>query len=175
MRYESLSDMPEGLRRLAEKQLAKEAGKSTPPAQAALNKLSAPQEGAEKKPKRKYNNHPTERLLPNGECIKFRSKKEACYYDKLMLMETQGTVRKIKLEVEFLLKPGYTDSHTGERFRGLRYIADFVFEQKDDKGNWRERIVDTKGGGKRGTETKTFIIKRKLMAELGYTVEVENG
>lgn len=174
MRYESLSDMPEGLRKLAEKQLAKQAGKPTPQDKAAENSLSELLE-SKKKSKRKYNNLPTERLAPNGECIKFRSKKEACYYDRLMMLEKQGLVRKIRLEVEYLLKAGYTDPHSGERIRGIRYIADFVFEQKTESGQWQERIIDTKGGGKKGTETKTFVIKRKLMAELGYNVEVENG
>lgn len=174
MRYESISDMPEGLRKLAEKALMKQADKSATKAQSALKELSESLDEG-KKPKRKYNNHPTERLLPNGECIKFRSKTEAAYYDKLMFLEKQGLVRKIRLEVEFLLKPAYTDCHTGERFRSIKYIADFVYEQRDEQGNWRERIIDTKGGGKKGTETKTFIIKRKMMAELGYIVEVESG
>lgn len=173
MRYESLSDMPEGLRRLVEKQMAKGGDKPTPKTPSAENAFSGLLV-SEKKSKRKYNNSPTERLLPNGKCIKFRSKKEACYYDRLMVMQKIGIVRKIRCEVEYLLKPGYTDGNTGERIRGIKYVADFVFERKDENGNWQEHIVDTKGGGKKGTETKTFIIKRKLMAELGYNVEVEN-
>lgn len=171
MNYERLSDMPPGLRRLVEKQIAKEkaaAQTTTPkPTSALAEALSG-----EKKPKRKYNNRPTERLLPNGECIQFKSKKEAVYYDGLIFQQKQGRVRKIRIEVEYQLKRAYTDGDTGERFRGISYKADFVFERLGEDGQWREHIVDTKGGGRKGTETKTFIIKRKLMAEQGYHVEV---
>lgn len=171
MNYESLSDMPPGLRRLVEKQMAKERAAGKPTEKKPVSALAEALSG-EKKPKRKYRNLPTQRILPNGECISFRSKKEAVYYDRLIFLQGQGQVRKIRLEVEYQLKRAYTDGDSGERFRGISYKADFVFEQKDENGQWREHIVDTKGGGKKGTETKTFVIKRKLMAELGYNVEV---
>lgn len=125
----------------------------------------------EKKPKRKYNNQPTERLLSNGECIKFGSKTEAAYYDELVLREKLGQVRKIRLQVEYLLKPAYTDGETGERIPRIAYFADFVFDELREDGNWTTRIVDTKGGGRKGTSTKTFAIKRKLMADKGYFID----
>lgn len=160
LHYDSLEDMPDGLRKLVVAQTKAE-GINTPPtvknAQAAL-----------KEPKRKYHNKPTERILPNGECIKFRSKKEAAYYDGLCAQRAAGTVRKIRLEQEYLLKPAYTDGDTGERFRAITYNADFVFERLAE-GEWKEIIVDTKGGN--ATKTAVYQLKRKLMAEKGFYIE----
>lgn len=158
LHFDSLDDCPPGLRKLLEKQTAKEKP------EASINKDPV------KEPKRKYRNTPTERLLPNGEVIKFGSKKEAAYYDNLMVLEKCGTVRKVKLQYQFLLKPAYTDAYTGERFRAISYLADFVFDRLED-GNWRTVVIDTKGGGRKGTETKTFILKRKLLAEQGVIIE----
>lgn len=189
--YESLEDMPEGMRRLVEKQLAKKAereatqgnvhgGASTPQAAAP----TAPPEGepnpsvgsADSSPckgalgRNKYGNKPTERILANGKCIKFGSKKEAAYYDSLLIQQRMGLVRNIRLQYQFLLKPAYTDGETGERFLAVSYLADFVFERCED-GQWRRVIVDTKGGKRKGTRTSTYAIKRKLMAEMGYIIE----
>ncbi len=180
MRYDSLEDMPPALRKRVEEQLARERTAAQSKTASAASEKSAEafrqisrDMGAwqKKKPKRKYNNKPTERLLPNGECIKFGSKTEAAYYDELVLREKLGQVRKIRLQVEYLLKPAYTDGETGERILRIAYYADFVFEEQREDGSWATRIVDTKGGGRKGTSTKTFAIKRKLMADMGYQVE----
>lgn len=173
LHFDSLEDCPPGLRKLLEKQVAKERGATGTNVGSknhlpdATKMIGLPQE---KEPNRKYRNTPTERLLPNGECIKFGSKKEAAYYDNLMILEKAGTVRNIKLQYQYLLKPAYTDAYTGERFRAISYLADFVFERLED-GKWREVVIDTKGGGRKGTETKTFILKRKLLAEQGVIIE----
>ena len=118
----------------------------------------------------KYGNKPTERILPNGKNINFGSKKEAAYYDSLLIQQRMGLVRNIRLQYQFLLKPAYTDGETGERFRAVSYLADFVFERNED-GQWKRVIVDTKGGKRKGTRTSTYAIKRKLMAEMGYIIE----
>ena len=173
LHYDSLDDCPPGLRKLLEKQAAKERGATDTNVGSKIHfgevteMVGLPQE---KEPKRKYHNTPTERLLPNGEVIKFGSKKEAAYYDNLMALEKAGTVRDVKLQYQFLLKPAYTDAYTGERFRAISYLADFVFDRLED-GKWRTVVIDTKGGGRKGTETKTFIIKRKLLAEQGIIIE----
>lgn len=166
LHFDSLEDCPPGLRKLLEQQAAKEKEKRIATAPDGPRNDGTPG----KEPKRKYHNTPTERLLPNGEVIKFGSKKEAAYYDNLMALEKAGTVRNIKLQFQYLLKPAYTDAYTGERFRAISYLADFVFERLED-GNWRTVVIDTKGGGRKGTETKTFILKRKLLAEQGVIVE----
>ena len=166
LHFDSLDDCPPGLRKLLEKQAAKEKEKRIATAPEGPRNDGTPG----KEPKRKYHNTPTERLLPNGEVIKFGSKKEAAYYDNLMALEKAGTVRDVKLQYQFLLKPAYTDAYTGERFRAISYLADFVFDRLED-GKWRTVVIDTKGGGRKGTETKTFVIKRKLLAEQGIIIE----
>lgn len=169
LHYDSIEDCPPGLRKLLEKRVGGEAAGSThlSPPMAATPPIAGE---ARAEPKRKYHNTPTERLLPNGECIKFASKKEAAYYDSLMALERVGTVRNVKLQYQYLLKPAYTDAYTGERFRAICYMADFVFERLED-GVWRTVVVDTKGGGRKGTATKEFSIKRKLLAERGIIIE----
>lgn len=151
--FDSLESMPAGMRNLVEKQLGK-----------------TPQKADVKKAP-KYHNTPTERQLPNGNVIKFRSEKEAKYYDSLVLLERAGQVRKIRLEVQYLLKPAYTDAKTGERYRAISYLADFVFERREPDGSFKEHIVDTKGGRKKGTRTSTYQLKKKLMADAGFYVE----
>lgn len=158
LHYDNLEQMPEGLRKIVEKQMSKTTAQNSP----------APIHQTASAPKRKYNNEPTERLLQNGECIKFGSKKEANYYDRLTTMRAAGLVRKIRLQEEFLLKPAYTDGDTGERFRSVKYLADFTFERLED-GKWIPHIIDTKGG--RATKTPTYRLKRKLMAEKGHIIE----
>lgn len=181
LHYDSLDDCPPGLRKLLEAAQKKQTVTATGggkifatfpdgPRNDAPIGLSATSPGGGSESKRKYRNLPTERLLPNGEVIKFGSKKEAAYYDSLMVLEKAGTVRNVKLQYQFLLKPAYTDAYTGERFRAISYLADFVFDRLED-GNWRTVVIDTKGGGRKGTETKTFIIKRKLLAEQGVIIE----
>ena len=168
LHYDSMDDCPPGLRKLLEAAQKKQTVTVTGGGNMSVgNDINVP---TKPEPKRKYRNLPTERLLPNGECIKFGSKKEAAYYDNLLILEKAGTVRKIKLQYQYLLKPAYTDAYTGERFRAISYLADFVFERLED-GKWREVVIDTKGGGRRGTETKTFILKRKLLAEQGVIIE----
>ena len=189
--YESLEDMPEGMRRLVEKQLAKKAereatqgnvhcGATTPQSAPPTAPLTRGAKGPSGTPattagtgdsgRNKYGNKPTERILPNGKTINFGSKKEAAYYDSLLIQQRMGLVRNIRLQYQFLLKPAYTDGETGERFRAVSYLADFVFERNED-GQWKRVIVDTKGGKRKGTRTSTYAIKRKLMAEMGYIIE----
>lgn len=162
LHFESIDQMPPGMRRLVENQLT--------------NKVIAQKENrisvtADESQKRKYHNLPTERMLKNGQVIKFRSKKEALFFDGLMLKASQGTVRNVRMEVQFLLKPAYTDAVTGERYRAINYLADFVYEEIGEDGRFKMHIVDTKGGRKKGTRTKDYAIKRKLMADKGYYVE----
>jgi len=119
---------------------------------------------------RKYHNMPTERLLPNGECVKFQSKKEALRYDYLRMEQEAGRIRKLRLQVQYLIQEAYTDGETGERFRGASYYADFVYERIED-GKWVRHVEDTKGGGRKGTATKTYQLKRKLVEDMGVHVE----
>ena len=160
--FTSPEDLPPGMRKLYEAQVGQKARDTA--AKQRLAELTQ----AEEKPKRnKYSNQPTERRLPNGEVIKFDSKKEAGYYDQLMVLKAAGVVRDIRLQVQFLLKPAYTDADTGERFRAINYMADFTYE-KLENGEWKYHIVDTKS---RGTKTKDYGLKKKIMADQGHRIE----
>lgn len=158
--YGSQEDMPYGMRELLRK---KEAG-GHPNKGTGTTGLQT--EGK----KRKYKNTPTTREAPGGGMIKFRSKKEAQYYDQLMALVQAGSVRKLRLEVQYLLQPSFTDAETGEHMRGVNYYADFVYELWEGT-RWTEHIVDTKGGKKKGTRTAVYLLKRKMMAERGYRIE----
>ena len=134
--FDSLEQMPAGMRALVEKQLAASARRTV--AEKATDTIKADDQVRHDN-KRKYHNLPTERQLNNGNVLKFRSQKEANFFDELCVKEQMGKVRDIRSEVQFLLKPAYTDVKTGERYRAINYIADFVYEEKDDDGVFRHR------------------------------------
>ena len=164
LQFDSMEQMPPGMRALVEKQLIQKR-------RTVVQDDSECIQEKEKKKQNKFSNKPTERLLSNGGTIKFRSKKEALFFDELKRKEAAGSVRNIRLEVQYLLKPAYTDSSTGERYRAINYLADFVYEEKDENGDFRTHIVDTKGGKKKGTRTPLYSLKKKLMADKGYFIE----
>jgi len=162
MNYKDINDMPEGMRRLYEKQIGQSLRQTE-----AQKRLAELTQAAEDKPQRsgKYNAKPTDRVLPDGTVIKFDSKKEAAYYDQLMAHQTLGLVKDIRCQVQFLLKPAYTDGSTGERFRAINYLADFTFYRLEN-GEWKYHIVDVKG-----RKTKDYALKRKIMADQGNYIE----
>ena len=129
--------------------------------------------------KSKYHNEPT---VVNG--IKFDSRKEARRYEQLMLAMELGAIKDLRLQVDFTLIEAYTD-HTGKRHRALRYAADFTYIVAvagydrlaalgyEDIEYWRsvgagsKVIEDTKT---RGTKTRVYINKKKMMADRGYII-----
>ena len=153
--FTSPEDLPPGMRKLYEAQVGEKAR--------ATAELTQEQESKPKK--NKYHNQPTERILPNGTVITFDSKKEAAYFDQLCVMRSAGVVRDIRLQVQFLLKPAYTDGENGERFRAINYLADFTYDKLED-GAWKHHIVDCKG-----KKTKEYELKRKIMADQGHQIE----
>lgn len=160
--FTSPEDLPPGMRKLYEAQVGQKARETA--AKARLAELTQETDGGPKK-ESKYHNQPTERMLPNGKVLEFDSKKEAGYFDKLSVLQMAGVVRDIRLQVQFLLKPAYTDAETGERFRAINYLADFTFDKLED-GEWKHHIVDCKG-----KKTKDYILKRKIMADQGHHIE----
>ena len=172
--FDSLDDCPEGLRRLLEAKLKGNGGApgSARPTETSSAAAAAPSPcagKAEKKPK--YGNKPTERIAPGGGVIKFDSKKEAARYDWLMQELAQGRIRDLKLQYQILIQPSFTDPETGEHTRAISYLADFRYMRQNDAGAWEEVIEDTKGGsGRKGTQTDTFRLKKKLLAERGIRV-----
>ena len=96
------------------------------------------------RPKSKYRNKPTMR----GN-IKFASKAEAQRYDQLCLLEKNGELRKLRLQVPFRLVVN------GSLI--CRYVADFVYEELR-RGIWSEVVEDRKGYA-----TPAYRLKKKLM------------
>ena len=114
----------------------------------------------------KYHNKPTERVTPAGAILRFDSQKEARRYDELAALERAGTIRELRMQVDFTLQGAYTDTE-GRRVRAIRYKADFTYMKQsfvDRDGEWQWALVveDVKS---RATRTKEYILKRKLMKE----------
>ena len=115
---------------------------------------------------RKYHNKPTERVTPAGNVLRFDSQKEARRFDELSALERAGTIRDLRMQVDFTLQEAYTDGE-GRRVRAIRYKADFTYMKQsfvDRDGEWQWALVveDVKS---RATRTKEYILKRKLMKE----------
>lgn len=162
MNFKDPSEMPEGMRRLYEKQVGQKLRQTE--AQRRLAELTQAAEGKPVK-ESKYHAKQTDRVLPDGTVIKFDSKKEAAYYDQLKVHQQLGLVKDIRCQVQFLLKPAYTDGDTGERYRAINYLADFTFYRMED-GEWKHHIVDVKG-----RKTQEYALKKKIMADQGHYIE----
>ena len=112
----------------------------------------------------KYKNQKIERMG-----LRFDSKKEARRFEALLLRLQAGEIQNLKLQQDYTLQEAYT-LPTGERVRAIRYRADFCYEQKGmGSDEWRYVVEDVKS---RGTRTKEYIIKRKLMQQkYGITIQ----
>lgn len=98
--------------------------------------------------------------------IKFDSKKEAEYYQKLKILLKQGVIKDLELQKEYLLQDKFVIN--GKTIRAIKYRADFVYYDTRDK---QEHIVDIKGSKR--TMTTDFKIKKKLFAyKYGKEIEV---
>ena len=112
----------------------------------------------------KYHNRNTERVAPSGTVIRFDSQREARRYDNLVAWQKTGEIKDLRLQVDFTLQEAYTDTE-GRRVRAIRYRADFTYLQRsmDREGHtWALVVEDVKS---RGTRTKDYLLKRKLMKE----------
>lgn len=145
LRFESMADMPAGMRALYTKKMMGE----LPPCAA---------EAPAPKPT-KYRSCQTER---GG--IRFDSQKEARRYDELLLMLRAGEIRDLRLQPQFTIQESYV-TETGERVRAIRYTADFSYIREVSG----ERIVeDVKSGP---TRTKEYLRNRKLIRSI-YGIDV---
>ena len=132
--------------------------------------LPCPDRGGPEK-KTKYHNVPAKRVTDSGAILRFDSQKEARRYDELAALERAGTIRELRMQVDFTLQEAYTDGE-GRRARAIRYRADFSYKKRPkywtgyesqcpDDG-WILVVEDVKS---RATRTKEYIMKRKLMKE----------
>lgn len=88
--------------------------------------------------------------------IEFDSAKEAKRYAKLREMEEAGEIQDLRLQVPFELLPSFECD--GVKYRGMRYIADFVY-YRDGK----QVVEDVKG-----VKTPEYKLKKKLMAYINH-------
>ena len=112
----------------------------------------------------KYHNRHTERVAPSGTVIRFDSQREARRYDNLMAWQKTGEIKDLRLQVDFTLQEPYTDTE-GRRVRAIRYRADFTYLRRlmgREGHTWALVVEDVKS---RGTRTKDYLLKRKLMKE----------
>lgn len=99
----------------------------------------------------KYKN---KRITVNG--VKFDSIKEANRYCDLLLLERAGEITGLKLQVPFKLLDSYVRAD-GKIIRGITYIADFMYYDKDGKMH----VEDVKG-----VKTEVYKLKKKLFEKL---------
>lgn len=105
----------------------------------------------------KYRNKKTE-----VDGIMFASMKEANRYGELKLMERQGLIWDLKIQVPFVF--------THNDVVICRYYADFQYRfavQGVGQVNYKTTVEDVKGGKR----TKEYIIKKKLMRAF-YGIEI---
>lgn len=164
LHYESIADLPPGMRRQV-------AGKVMGKAAAAGNVAG--------RGKMKFRNEPV-----NVHGIRFASKKEARRFLQLMDAFREGVISDLRLQQDFTLQEAYTTPE-GQRIRAIRYQADFTYRidwagdyvptgiSFADLEYWRKlsqgaRVVeDTKS---KPTKTPQYRLKYKLMADKGYII-----
>ena len=119
-------------------------------------------------------------MTASGAVLRFDSQKEARRYDELAALERAGTIRELRMQVDFTLQEAYTDGE-GRRVRAIRYKADFTYLRKMENGGltkipcldgegyrlvhnpeWKMVVEDVKS---RATKTKQYAMKRKMMKE----------
>jgi hypothetical protein len=103
--------------------------------------------------KHKYYNEPCE-----IDGIKFPSKKEGRRYSELKILQRAGHIHDLRLQVPFELVPAQVGGMRKEL--PVVYLADFVYTE-----GGKRVIEDTKG-----VRTKDYIIKRKLMKQMGHEI-----
>lgn len=88
--------------------------------------------------------------------IQFDSAKEAKRYTKLRDMQEAGEIEGLRLQVPFELLPSFECE--GVKYRGMKYIADFVYYR-----NGVRVVEDVKG-----VKTPEYKLKKKLMAYMNH-------
>lgn len=124
----------------------------------------------------KVNKYGNKKVVIDGEV--FDSQKEAKRYTQLLNLQRAGEITNLKTQVPYeLIPPYYEEINTGEYYKrgdkkgapktkrvliehGVKYVADFVYVNKDGK----EVVEDTKS--KATKKKESYIIKRKLMIKV---------
>ena len=128
---------------------------------AAQKQVMEKMQGKKPQKKNKYRNEKTVRIMPNGEEYEFHSKKEAERYDALMLMQANGEIRNLKLQVRYCLQEAYI-TFEGERVKSIDYIADFVYERRTAPDNYGQRYWLPVVEDVKGMRTRDYAMKAKM-------------
>lgn len=117
-----------------------------------------------------YNKYHAKKTIVDG--ITFDSKAEAKRYMELRLLEKQGKIRCLRLQVPYVL---IEKSKYG---REIKYIADFVYDEVNSSGERtkdgiifsyeRKTIVEDC----KGFKTDVYRLKKRLLAER-YGIEIK--
>lgn len=99
----------------------------------------------------KYKN---KKITVNG--VRFDSIKEANRYCDLLIMQRAGEISGLKLQVPFTLLDSYV-REDGKKIRGITYIADFIYYDKDGKLH----VEDVKG-----YKNEVYKLKKKIFEKL---------
>lgn len=94
--------------------------------------------------------------------IKFDSKKEGEYYQKLKILEKQGIIKDLELQKEYILQDKFKIN--GKTRRKITYRADFSYFSTEDN---KLHVIDVKG-----FKTDLYKLKKKLF-EYKYGIEIE--
>lgn len=128
---------------------------------AAQKQVMEKMQGNKPPKKNKYRNEKTVRIMPNGEEHEFHSKKEAERYDALMLMQANGEIRNLKLQVRYCLQEAYI-TFEGDPVKSIDYIADFVYERRTAPDNYGQRYWLPVVEDVKGMRTRDYAMKAKL-------------
>ena len=176
LHFDSLADLPVGMREKAAAQLIKQIPKAKQEDGPALDEKES-----------KYHNVKT-----TVAGIKFDSRKEARRYEILQKAQDMGIIRGLRLQEDFTLQEAYTTAE-GKRIRAIRYAADFTYYvcasaptviqdnrqaylwfDLQDVDFWCKHAMDPnkiiEDAKSKGTKTKVYIIKKKLMADRGFEI-----
>jgi ribosomal protein S8 len=121
-------------------------------------KLSYPITTAEKKKKSKYGN---KKVIIDR--IKFDSQKESNRYLYLNLLQKEGLISDLRLQVKYELQPKFKIN--GKTIRAINYVADFVYKE-----NGNEVIEDVKAS--ESFQTDIYKLKKKLFMHK-YGIEIK--
>lgn len=163
LRYESMADMPAGMRQKYEKKMA-------------VRFFSPKGDGDPYEKKKRQNKYHAEQAavpLKNGKTLVFDSRKEMRRFLELQELQKAGEIRNLRLQVDFTLQEGFT-TPDGERVRAIRYRADFTYDERDHDREevaadcgfpceaWNNGIIEDV----KGKKTKEYLMKRKMMQEV---------
>ena len=111
---------------------------------------------AEKQKKEKENKYHAEKCVVDG--IVFDSRKEANRYSELLLLSRTGQITGLKRQVSYELIPAQRDKDGKLLEKSVKYVADFVYVDKDGK-----TVVEDTKGYKSGAGYAVFVLKRKML------------